>query len=317
MSLFRKWQSILIGCATALGVASAEENSHRMQIAGQVDWFGIYGQHDGHTRIEDRMERFLVHAQEDRLSATMSWFDYPYCTLQQLHETFLKYEMNGASIRFGRIMPQIGQSSWDDQWYSGIVQLPYIEHSTFDTYFDLMKSTNGVDFTFPISNHTVSLTALSVSDEKNKWIPQDINRAAFRIEGFQNSLTFGFGAMGDIHSGGRDVNLFEIDGRYTVPHWIFRGEWLTFKRSGDNYSGFFVDCYHRPAHWSDVTLVGRYQQLRTSFPGSLYREGITLGVKVRLPYEFSLAINFSFGPNTSDADRGGNWEVGLRRTINF
>ena len=78
--------------------------------------------------------------------------------------------------------------------------------------------------------------------------------------------------------------------------------------------GFFVDVYHRPKGWSDVTLVARHEKMETLTSTT---ETTTLGTKLRGPWDTSVYFNYRFGPNMNTVAFGGPWSVGVFKTLRF
>ena len=112
--------------------------------------------------------------------------------------------------------------------------------------------------------------------------------------------------------------MLSLDVRWAVPHWGGRAEVLGYSEDGDTTKGFFVDVYHRPKGWTDVTLLGRYQGIDVDsgrYGGR--HELLTLGAKVRAPFETTVAVNYTFGPGMNDVFLGGGWAIGVSRTFRF
>ena len=319
MVTYDKALAMTIAVALLASVCSAQTSDDKLKVGGQIEWFGISAQRGGQFKTQDRIERYQIHAEKGPFQAVVTWLAVPNFSLQELNETYVKYDFGRSSLRVGRVMPLIGQSNWEDQWYLGFVMLPFIETAQFDTNWNLYRTINGADLTTPIGNHTLQLSALSSNDdnEMNKVVAKSLNRGAFRIEGFSNGTTYGFGALGDFAKFGKDMIMYVADIRHAIPHWTFRGEILSYSKDQTNVNGYFIDVYHRPANWTDITFVGRYQQIRTSVPKTINREGFTLGGKLRLPFDFGLDVNYAFGPDVASRFAGGGWEFQLRRTFTF
>ncbi len=302
-----------LGLSSVCGFAAAQTD--RLNVTFSLEQFFLAGGYFGTYLTDDRMTRPSIAVESGPWRFEGSYWFYPMLDFNELDETNVSYTSGNATLKYGRMRAIVGQSGWYDQWYSGMNYVGLVEIQKYGDHRFLFHTSVGAELTVQDGPNTYQLAAVSTQPDVDRLAPTNLDRGMARWQFNHDGLTVGASAAFDTKGLGREERMLSADVRWTAPQWIARG--VVAGHSDDllNKSGFFIDVYHRPKGWSDLTFVGRYEQFDTSATERL--ETTTLGAKVRAPFETSLYVNYRFGPSINTNPYSGPWSIGLIKTLRF
>ena len=296
--------------------SGAEQNSREktpVEVSGSVQSAFSSGRKGGRRETGERFNRSEITLTYGHWTAKASTWNYVFCDWHDLDETYLQYSKGNTTAKLGRLRLPVGQSTWDDQWYSIFVFLPSIEASTYRNQKLLERTSVGVQADQSYGNSKLQIALTSDENEQNRVLASNLKRLSARYSIYSNGRVYGISGFTSLDSGFPE-HLVVADIRATLPHFILRASALQHKFTGGETTGWFVEGSHRPKNWQDVTLAVRWDVLKQKSGRS---ELFTLGSKIRLPLDTDLMINYSAGPSINTAMLGGGWAFGLSKTIRF
>jgi hypothetical protein len=314
-----KRSRLLLGCVSPIILccvvhAQSNDDIRKVEVNGSVEQFFVGSRFLGSPTYRDRFTRVLVQAESGAWKATAAQWYYPFCRWDDLDETNLQYQSGKNTFKIGRFLPSLGQTNWDDQWYSGFVHLPLVESNVYNGRRLLERTSAGIQWEYRNNNDTLTISGIGKTAQSNNVFSNQIKRYTAHWQRFDNRSIYGLSILTDLDRREREEQMIVLDYRYTIPQWIFRGEYVNYSSQTDSSEGGFFDIYHRPKGWTDVTLVGRYESFASQKGRNSY---ITPGVKIRTPYETTLSINYMSSPNINSTILGGGWALSINKTINF
>jgi hypothetical protein len=291
--------------------------AQELSLSGSFQIAGVSGILAGNRKTTERFNRSQVTAEQGNWAARATIWNYTFCTWHDLDETTLSFQTPKLTARVGRFLAPIGQTNWDDQWYSNFVFLPFIETQTYGDSRLLARTSSGADVDYRMGRETIRVAFLNASPQWNRLLPDKLDRALVRVQSSQANAIYGFTAFSDTKNGGGDEQMLVADVRYTIPHWIVRAETLAYQSATQKFSGYFIDFNHRPKNWEDVTLAFRLQRIATMRGVRNDINGWTAAVKTQLPWDVSLSVNYMGGPDMNRLTLGGGWGIGINKTFQF
>ncbi len=298
------------------GMAMAQDEQPVRLSGSFEEFFASAGWGDVY-KSRDRFFRLSLNAEFGKWSATASYWDYPYCYWYEIDETNLKYEDNGFSAKIGRFRLPIGLSDWYDQWYSGFVQLPLVEYYFYGASQPLERTNTGIEAEQTLGAHRVQLAITDAEPLYNRVFAKRLDRLSGRYSYYDNGLTVGISGFVDSPGRGSNGTFTALDARYTIPNWILKGEQVWYRGTNQREDGYFVELSHRLKGLTNVTLVGRYEQIRIQEPAEKRMEAWTIGSRIRLPWEITVQANYTGGPDMNRVFFGGGWALGLYKDFRF
>lgn len=289
----------------------------KVQLSGSVEQFFVSAGYGELHKTRDRFTRLMGIATSGKWELRGSHWYAPVYFWYEVDETNLSYSDKDLRWRIGRFLLPVGQTNWDDQWYSGIVFWPLIESKTYGDQRLLARTVVGTDVEKSWGNHTLRVSASSSKPEVNRLLPSRLDRASVRWSYYQNGVIVGLSTYFDTKTGGNDERMVVADARWTLPQWTLRAEALDYKSDTAKVQGFFVDLYHRPKSWTDVTFVGRFEGRRSEAQSVSNMQAWTVGAKAHLPLDFTFIVNYTGGPDMNKIFLGGGWSLGLSKTLRF
>jgi hypothetical protein len=299
-----------------LGMVAFQEPGGKepIRVTGSIEQFFVSGKFFQNRVTRERLTRTQVQASHGNFSLVGTYWQYPACGFDDLDETNLRFNSNNFSAKVGKFLPPVGQTNWDDQWYSGFVFLPMVETASYGTGKILFRTVAGVRADTNANGANFQFSAFNSNQDARSINLSKLDRYSIRAQKmFQNTI-LGVTRLASPESASTRADAWVADLRWSVPQWIVRGEYMDYRQAGADVSGFFADVYHRPKGWSDVTLLSRVERVRSSGGTT---SAWTIGTKVRLPQEFFFNVNYSAGPNQNSQMLGGGWSLGLFKIVNF
>jgi hypothetical protein len=288
-----------------------------INLTGSFQQALVSGRLGQQLKSGERFNRSLVNAESGNWAAKASFWNYVFCKWNELDETTLSYSDPKFRARIGRFILPVGQSNWDDQWYSNFVFIPMVESQRYGDHKFLQRTSTGADIDFGSGANSFRLALTSSRAQVNQLMPDKIDRASLRWNHSLKNTIFGLSTYTDTNFKGDEEQMHIADIRWTVPHWIVRGEGLHYQSAVQKFSGYFLDISHRPANWEDVTFALRFERM-SSLRGT--RSDIrswALAAKTRLPWDMTLLVNYMGGPDMNRIGIGGGWAFGLNKTFQF
>ena len=303
----------------ALMSASALGQETPLEVRGEVQYSWIAGRKNGKSIAQNHAGRAWLQIEKGPWELTGAYFFYPLCDFNQFDETTLAFRDKNFRFRAGRFLPKISQSNWYDQWNSGFVFLPDIEHWIYFGELSLWQTSPGAEAEFSLKNATVTLTALDDDGFAHNYLaPRRFDRQAVRIETFQRNWVLGGAIYGNASHAQDGQHLGGFDFRTSGNHWVLRGETLMGNKYDAYYRGFFTDLSVRPPGQDKLTLLARYDTSRFEFGGKVHRQaGITLGAKYDLPQNWVASINFIRGNFRAPMGYQNGFVFGIQKTLVF
>ena len=287
------------------------------EFSGSIQTAFVSGTLKGKLKNGERFYRTHVSASKGNWTAKASYWNYVFCDWHELDETNIQYSTDQYTATIGRFLMPVGQANWDDQWYSSFVFVPLIEGHVYGGRKVLERTSTGAQFDLIAGANNYNLSLTNSDPQVNQPIASRLDRTSFRWKTYKSGVQFGLSALADSATLGKKEQLLVADIRYTVPHLIVRGELLGYQSPTQRNSGFFVDANFRPRNWQDLTLSLRFEQLSSHLPTETKQEAWTLAAKARLPFESTLLINYTGGPDMGRLTLGGGWSFGLNKTFRF
>ena len=283
-----------------------------------IEQFYVGGRRGGEFVVRDRLTRASFSAETGAWRFNASHFYYGFCKFQEVDATNLEYSSGSLRLRAGRFLVPIGQTSWDEQWYSGHVFLNQVELSRYGGFAFMWHTSVGVDATLYCGRQTLQFSAVSSDQLKNRLVASKLDRGTVRIQHYENGVVYGLSALFNLDGIAQDERMLLVDVRWSVPQWGARAELVGFSKDGEKSNGYFVELYHRPKGWTDVTLVGRHEKFESTKSGpTRTMEANNLGVKLRGLFDTQLFVNYTFGPSMNNLYLGGGWAIQVNKTIRF
>lgn len=291
-----------------------QEIQDEVRLSGSFEQFFVSGKFFGDRVTRQRLTRTRVEANHGNFGLVGTYWQYPSCGFDDLDETHFNFQSRNFSAKAGKFLPPIGQTNWDDQWYSGFVFLPLVETATYGSGKILFRTVAGVQADVPSSAGTFQFSAFNSDQDARTINMSKLDRFTVRGQTTFKNAIFGVTRLSSPTSAGQGAQAWVTDIRWSVPQWIVKGEYMDYRQAGSDVRGFFFDAFHRPKGWSDVTLMSRVERLRDKTGQT---SAWTVGAKIRLPEEFFFNANYTAGPNQNSLMLGGGWSLGLFKIVNF
>ena len=320
MNLTSRWW---VGAALALASCLCHA-----QLAGEFNFSAVSGRGPSHWLNQGHVSRLQVSYDSGPWRLVGSEFFYPFCDFNQLDETTLTYQAGPWRARAGRFIPVVGSSGWYDQWDTGYVFLPEIEHRYYFNRQTFWLTSLGADVEYRTGPTSITIGGVDSGNPADQAAPKSLRRLNARVQTMVKGVVVGAGAFID-PSEPAGEKIFDIDFRAGWDHWTIRGAVMASTFDSDRYQGAFVDFAHRPPGQDWLTLIGRYEVSNENskagpspfgFPQpAIHRElhAFTFGSKVQLGSEWFLSVNYRTGTQRPPMGYQNGWVFGLNRTFRF
>ncbi len=308
------WRAILatslVGCTT---LVRAEEP----KVSGFIEQLTINGRFGAQIKTRDRFTRYGAIVEFGKWELKGSSWVYGFCGWTDLDESHIAFKDEKFSWKLGRFIPAIGQANWDDQWYSGFNFLPLTQSSNYAGRKLSERTSAGTEVAYDIGSHSIKASLTSSNFDANKFFPTNLDRANVRWTWFKDGLILGASAFMDVSKLGKNEQMLATDARLTFGHWIFRAEYRNYLSPTRKAQGFYVDGTYRFPGAANLSLVARAEAMKSQGIPTGSVIGWTVGAKARLPFDFLLFVNYSFGPDMNRIFLGQGWSLALNRTFRF
>ncbi len=318
----RLWSVAVTLCALTQAL-SARALVREQQTAGKIS-----GEYEDYLLAFRRGTKFIGRERAARLKISYdsgpfevvaSYYTAPAFHSQSLNESWFGYKRSAYTVRLGQLMLPIGQSDWDDQWYDPANTFPSVETYPFIKNTSLNSTTPSLMAVGSNGAEQLAVSAFGIasapSEYKNNLVSDAVDGLAARYQRYFANTIIGVSTAQSLPGRTRDAGLYCVDGRYTIPHLVTRGEFLWNTRPTDRSQGGFITFTYRGDHWSDASLFFRFQMLHQQ--SGIFDQREVLGAKIRAPYDFTVNINYTMGPHMGAFRSGAGWSVQLYRVYRF
>jgi len=224
----------------------------------------------------------------DKWSATWSGFDAgSYCAYD---ESYVRYEADRYNVRAGRLRSSFGFSDWSELFYSGFNHKPLVREMNLVGKTRLDRDDTGAEVTVNSGPLQIQAAALDTTLTKAQVGPDAVNHASLTAQYAFGQLILGSEVMDQTDF---SQKVYGANFRYTVPHWIFKGEYFEGVGPGSG-SGSYVDATYRIPYRLRTEIVGRVEQVRV--PGhEMDTQLTTIGIRHIFNKYFTANINYGWG----------------------
>jgi hypothetical protein len=267
--------------------SSARPDASGPSLSGVIEtYFSANQEHRGFVQQFTWSELDL--RVSDHWKATASYLLSP--SNKSFDEAYIQYQEGPNSIRAGRIRTEFGFSDWSELFYNGFNHLPLVRVVPLAGNLSLTRDDAGAEGTAKIGRLQLQVSAIDPAVGRDQLSPDSISYSTARLQGALERLLVGVDYLSKLAGG---TEIYGIDARYTVPHWLFRGE--AFKGSETNSgSGYYIDAVYRIPSLTRTELVGRIEEASSdSSPQETHLR--TLGVRQIINRFFTFNLNYGWG----------------------
>jgi hypothetical protein len=205
-------------------------------------------------------------------------------------ESYIRYETDKGSIRAGRLRTSFGFSDWSELFYTGFNHKPLVREMRIVGTSTLDRDDSGAEVTANFGALQVQASVLDIATGKQQFTPNRADHGTITGQYSIGNWTLGLVAL-DKNDGSEKV--YGGNFRYTLPHWIFKGE--AFEGVGPNSgTGAYIDATYRIPSLPRTQLVARYEQVRVAgsdAPTTLN----TLGIRHVFNQYLTANLNYGWG----------------------
>ena len=153
-------------------------------------------------------------------SATWSGFDAS--SFAEYDESYVRYETDSASLRAGRLRTSFGLSDWSELFYSGINHKPLVREMNIVGKTKLDRDDSGAEYTINIGSLQFQAAALDTSLTRAQVGPDRLDHATVTAQYGAGPCIIGAEVLSQTDY---SQKIYGGNVRYTLPHWIAKGEW--------------------------------------------------------------------------------------------
>jgi hypothetical protein len=208
-------------------------------------------------------------------------------------ESFVRFENGPSSIRMGRLRTSFGFSDWSELFYTGFNRTPFVREMVLVGETVLDRDDAGAEVSTNIGPLQLQAALFDSYRKDNQIAPGEINHATVTAQYGVGSLILGAEALAETDL---SEKVYGASIRYSIPHWIFKGE--AFQGDGPaSGSGSYFDASYRIPYHQRTELVARLEQVRSA-ASSTDSRFTTLGVRQVFNRYVTLNVNYTW---TSDS----------------
>jgi hypothetical protein len=233
----------------------------------------------------------------DHWSATWSASDYG--SISAYDESYVRYETDMGSIRAGRLRTSFGFSDWSEYYYTGINHIPLVRQVNLVDETRLNRDDSGAEATANLGPLQLQAALIDTSITKAQVGPDSLDHATTTAQYGFGSLILGVNALTKTDFAQK---VYGGNFRYTIPHWLFKGEYFEGIGPG-NGSGSYVDATYRIPFLVRSELCARAEQVRA--PGSYEQAQLeTIGFRYIFNKNLTANLNYGWGNNLEYGEYG-------------
>jgi hypothetical protein len=218
-----------------------------------------------------------------------------YDDVNRVQEAVLEKDTGSGRLRVGLVRLPFGIHDTRETYDSGLIDYP-IARNDYESH--------GVDWGVPgalwiggsprLQVEAAAFSGLASGIENNR---NPVGGGAARLQTYSGDLILGLsrwdGYLSDTSSlADREVvQMNGVDWRYTRPHLLIRGEYLTGVIGDDRPHGWYSDLYYRLPGVEKCTLVGRIEESHPAADTASRRQ-VTVGARYVLAPDWTAAVNW-------------------------
>jgi hypothetical protein len=224
----------------------------------------------------------------DNWSTTWSGSDFG--SIGVYDETYVRYEKDFGSIRAGRMRTSFGYSDWSDLFYTGINHKPLVREANLVRRTRLDRDDSGAEASVNFGPLQVQVALIDIYPTRAQVGPGELDRATLTAQYGFGPLILGVEALEKTDF---SQKVYGGSFTYTVPHWLFKGEYFEGVGPGGAH-GSYVDATYRIPFLVRSELCGRYDELRAA--GSTTQTQLeTVGFRYIFSKNLNANINYGWG----------------------
>ncbi len=222
---------------------------------------------------------------------SLTWSGFDAGSISGYDESYARYETDNASVRAGRLRTSFGFSDWSELLYTGISHRPLVrEMNIVGGKTKLDRDDSGAEITTNIGPLQLQVAALDTSLTRAQVGPDTVDSATITAQYGLGELILGAEMLGRTDF---SQKVYGGNFRYTIPHWMFKGEY--FQAVGPKAaSGGYVDATYRIPYKLRTELVARAEQVRYS-NSDAPTQLMTIGVRHTFGRYITTNLNYSWG----------------------
>ena len=276
--------NLILGLSVLSAVVCAQDQP---SLSGVIETYGV-----ANSNIRGGSQQMSWAEFRARVSHNWSvtWSGYDAGSYSGYDESYARYELDNWSIRAGRLRTSFGFSDWSELFYNGFNHKPLIREMNIVGKTWLDRDDAGAEFT--VNSGALQLQASAVQTQ--------LTRAQVGASGIDHgTLTAQYG-VGPFILGAEALwatdwtqKVYGANIRYTIPHWIFKGEY--FEGVGPTgASGSYIDATYRlPSHLR-TEIVARTERVRSPrWDSDIQLE--TIGIRHIFNRFLSANVNYGWG----------------------
>lgn len=285
------------------------------EFHGELEYFYFGAPMEGRFKVIERTQRFSFSLSEEEYRLVFGYWWVGQFDVSELDENYIEYTGRDWSILAGRHFSRFGLTDWYEQWYSGFVRSPFVH--TVPMSNEMLRFRSRYDAGIIASGRIgeFDIQAGLTDPVTTPWQigPERLDHGFARVQTMTGPFILGASAL----VGGEDTAVYGLDARWSIPHWQARGEVMFDQFDGADGTGFYADVFHRPAGWTDATLLARWQAIDHPHAGGTFQSMSTVGAKVRVNDYIYFDANYSFGPDSAMVKAQQGWSFQLRFSYRF
>jgi hypothetical protein len=237
-------------------------------------------------------------------SWSMKWSGFDAGSFAAYDESYVRYETDSASIRAGRMRTSFGFSDWSELFYTGINHKPLVREFSLVGRTKLDRDDSGAEVTSNIGPLQLQAAMLETTLTKAQVGPDEINHGTVTAQYGLRDLILGAELLSKTDF---SQKIYGGNFRYTIPHWIIKGEYFQGVGPGDG-SGSNILATYRIPYRLRTELVAEYEQIRAAGSGAATQLN-TLGVRHIFNRYLTANINYGWGKELEYSSYASNLDV--------
>lgn len=277
-----------ICCLTAACCQVGAQTQPTVNGVAETYWFAdnnVRGAYEQLTWAE-------IKARVDRhWSATWSGNDFG--SISGFDESYVRYETDTGSLRAGRLRTSFGYSDWSELLYNGINHRPLVREAALVGKTRLDRDDSGAEASANFGPLQLQAAVIDTSLSRAQVGPDSLDHSTVTAQYCIGSIIFGAEGLSKTDF---SEKIYGGSFRYTIPHWLFKGEYFEGVGPG-NASGSYIDATYRIPFLVRSELCARFEELHTqAYDGGQENTQLqTLGFRYIFNKNLQANLNYGWG----------------------
>ncbi len=276
--------AVLVGASLAAKVGTCQDLP---KLSGVVETYWLS---NSNARGSYQMNTWAELKARINSNWSAVWSGYDAQSFAGYDESYVRYEVDAGSVRVGRLRSSFGFSDWSELLYSGINHRPLVRECNLVGKIKLDRDDSGAEASANFGPLQIQAAMIDTGLTRAQVGPDKLDHATVTAQ-------YGLGQviLGGEFLGKTDLTekLVGANVRYTVPHWIFKGEF--FEGIGaQSGSGGYLDAIYRIPYRLRTEVVARVEQVH---PWKADDDTVltTLGIRHIVNQNLTLNLNYGWG----------------------